>query len=91
MDQKTRNRLVLSLIGVPIILIITYIILNRAFAYVFLYFFERFKDINFHVFIYIKLGVMIGTAGWIILFAYVFVRYGEFKLDALFKDRQRKL
>ena len=84
MDQKTVSRLVFSIILVPIILVIINLILNTLLTHVFVYSYGRLSpDMNIRILKYVKNLVLIGASLWILLFAYVYIRYGEFKLDRL--------
>jgi formate/nitrite transporter FocA (FNT family) len=84
MDQKAISRLVFSIILVLIILIVINLILNTLLTYVFVYCYKRLSPgMYIRIFKYVKDIVLIGASLWVLLFAYVYVRYGEFKLDRL--------
>lgn len=84
MDQKTTNRLLLSIIGVPLILFVLYILLIYLIRFIFMILYGRLGlTINFYFIFYVKWAILVGAAVWIIIFAYAYVRTGEFKLSKL--------
>jgi len=87
MDQKTSNRLVVSIIIVPMLLFIMYLVVNRIISVIVYHLINKLNESSLKIIIYVKSACMIGIAAWMIVFAYVFIRYGDFKLDHLFSDK----
>ncbi len=84
MDQKQVNRLILSIFVVPVMLIVLYIVLSRLVGFAFILFYEHITPVrNFHLVFYLRYAIIAGAALWMVLYAYAFVRYGEFKIGLL--------
>lgn len=80
MDQKQTNRLILSICVVPVILYVLHIVLARLIGFAFIWFSEYVTPIrDFRPVFYLRYAILAGAGLWAVLYAYVFVRYGEFK------------
>lgn len=84
MDQKTSNRLVVSIIIVPMLLVIMYLVINRIISVIVYHLIGTVSVNSLKTILYVKSACMIGIAAWLLVFAYIFIRYGDFKLDHLF-------
>jgi hypothetical protein len=84
MDQKQTNRLILSICVVPVILFVLHIVLARLIGFAFIWFSQYLSLIrDFRPVFYLRYAVLTGAGLWMVLYAYVFVRYGEFKLGRI--------
>lgn len=75
----------MALVAVPLAVVTADFLLKLViFRLVFFFFMPRImENIPIDIIIYLRYAILVGVASWAVLLAYVYVRYGDFKLGRL--------
>ncbi|TFH42979.1 MAG: hypothetical protein E4G96_02235 [Chrysiogenales bacterium] len=82
--DKKPGRAAMAILVVPLVIVVAHFLLERIIYMVLLSMLPGGRDllpINF--IIYLRYAILIGIIFWAVLLAYIYVRYGDFKLGRL--------